>query len=177
MTQTDIEKDFKLAVRAARYKLKMLMMTDRRSKIFALVPDIEWIPTRIRRWTGSRFKYEHLRKRIAKTLRTGRQLPANLDDIAADMVEGRRPKFKKQKRTDLIIVIGMAVDAAAEHVRPYRNEAAEHYESANSRQSACDAVVKAASQLRLRLAGRLLTYNSVSHRYRQYVQQKGALSR
>lgn len=129
-----------------------------REKVFAFPPNLDLSPTRIRRWTSSRKGYDHLGKRIAATLRIHRQLPPNLSKIAAEMLEGKHPRFKKKRDLDLIIVIGMAVKKAARHLPKYRNEAT------TPQTSACDAVARAAT-----LNGHAMTYDMVANRYRQYL--------
>lgn len=163
MSHSEIDIHFKKAVRAARRKLVLLAIKPTSGNVFAFVPGVDLTTIGINYWTSSKAKYEHLRKRIAVTLRFGRPLPPNLAAVAADMHDGKRPRFKKQVRTDLITVVGLAVAEASKYVYVYRNDATHLH------RSACDAVVRAADHLRVDFGGVIFTYGSVSHRYRQYV--------
>ena len=129
----------------------------RRNKVFAFPPGMDVSLSRIRR-CRTRKDYDHLKLRIAATLRRERQLPPNLSEVAADVLEGKRPRFKKQRPINLIIVIGMAVEKASWYVPTYRNE------STLRQISSLDAVAQAAT-----LCGRWMTYDMVADRYKQYL--------
>lgn len=153
---------FKKAVRAARYDLKLLKFPDQ-NKIFAFPKSYDLSEAVIRRRTQTRKKYVHLRKQIAATLRDKGFLSPNLASVAADMVEGRRPLFKKQKPFGLNQVIGMAVARAAQYVSKYGTE------DMIEGQTAFDAVALAANQLRLKApGGGSFTYDIVRDRYEKY---------
>ncbi len=147
---------FNEVVKAVRGFIKF-MPVFRRKKIFAFPPGIDVSLSRFRR-CNKRKDYDRLKLRIEATRRHYGQLPPNLNKIAAEMLEGKRPRFRKQPPRELIIVIGVAVAKASRHLPTYRNE------SPPQERSACDAVARAATQLRHRM-----TYDMVANRYRAFL--------
>lgn len=151
---------FNEVVKAVR-RFIAFMPVFRRKKIFAFPPGMDVSLSRFRRCSNSKKDYENLKLQIEATQRLERQLPPNLNKIAAEMLEGKRPRFRKQPPHELIIVIGMAVTKASRHLPTYRNE------STRPERSACDAVARAATQLRHRM-----TYDMVKNRYRAFLRDE-----
>ena len=150
---------FNEVVKAVRSFIKF-MPVFRRKKIFAFPAGIDISLSRFRR-CSERKDYDHLKLRIESTQRHYGQLPPNLNKIAAEMLEGKRPRFRRQPPREFIIVIGMAVAKASRHLPTYRND------STLQERSACDAVARAATQLRHRM-----NYDKVKYRYRAFLRDE-----
>ncbi len=147
-------------VEAARSLIQRLLRSpmNGEGKVFAFPPDYDLSPAAIQSRTRTRREYDHFKKRLAATLRQHSRLGRNLAAVAARILEGKEPRFRKTSDRKLMIIIGMAVAEAVERGLPkYRNEASAH------ETSACDVVARAARQ-----CGLDMTYDKVAHRYRRF---------